>query len=84
MPDHEEKNQSKAGNAKAGKSKGRNFKKREDIALMKDLMTKARDGDSFIFEQKKSKRLEFSNQSLCVYDRHKITINDIFLNTNIK
>ena len=50
---------------------------------MRDLLSKARDKEDSIFTQGLSKRLEFSNMSLCVYDRHKILINDIFLNQNI-
>ena len=57
--------------------------KREDIDKMRELLSRARDKESSIFTQGLSKRLEFSNLSLRVYDRHRILINDIFLNENI-
>lgn len=64
-------------------SGGMGIRKRENISKMRDLLSKARDERSTLFTQGKSKRLEFSNLSLAVYDKHKILINDIFLNTNI-
>lgn len=57
--------------------------KREDIDKMRELLSRARDKEASIFTQGLSKRLEFSNLSLRVYDRHRILINDIFLNQNI-
>ena len=65
--------------AKAAKPGGQ---KREDVDKMRELLSRARDNTS-IFTQGLSKRLEFSNLSLRVYDRHRILINDIFLNQNI-
>lgn len=51
--------------------------------IIKDMITKARNKESILFQQKQAKRLDFSNISLCVYDKHKVLINDIFLNPNI-
>ena len=63
-------------------SGGMHKKKPDDKDKMRDLLTKARDKRSTLFTQGKSKRLEFSNLSLALYDRHKVHIKDIFLNTN--
>lgn len=60
------------------------IKKKENIPKMRDLISKAKDNKSSLFTQGLQRRLEFSNLSLCVYDRHKVLINDIFLNPNIK
>ena len=62
----------------------RHYKKKENIPKMRDLISKAKDNKSSLFMQGLQRRLEFSNLSLCVYDRHKVLINDIFLNPNIK
>ena len=51
---------------------------------MRDLLAKAREGASSLFTESMSKRIEFSNSSLRVYDGHTTLINDIFLNTEIK
>ena len=59
-------------------------RKRENINKMRDLLSKAKQNTSSLFTDVGStKRLEFSSGSLCVYDKHKILINDIFLNENI-
>ena len=59
-------------------------RKRENINKMRDLLSKAKQNTSSLFtEVGSTKRLEFSSGSLCVYDKHKILINDIFLNENI-
>jgi len=75
------------GKARGAGSRGKSVggrRKREDIGKMGDLLRKAREGSSSLFTQSMSKRIEFSTLSLCVYDRHRILINDIFLNPNIK
>ena len=70
-------------NGKKG-SGGTSIRKRENITKMRDLLSKAKQNNSSMFtDVGTSKRLEFSNLSLCVYDKHKILINDIFLNENI-
>jgi len=58
--------------------------KRENIPKMRDLLSKANAGDCPLFMQGMSKRLEFSQMSLCVYEGHKSLISNIFLNSNIK
>lgn len=66
-------------------------KKREDTDLMRDLLSKAKatyarfkGDDSCLFtDVGHSKRLEFSNQFVCMYDKHKNLVSDIFLNKNI-
>lgn len=60
-----------------------------DLISLFNVYSKARDCANeeripAIFSQGKSKRLEFSNISLCLYGGHKSLINDIFLNTSIK
>lgn len=83
---------SNAGGGADKKSKGTGpVRKRENIAKMRDLLSKAKatyannvGEDSCLFtDVGNSKRLEFSNMSLCVYEKHKNLINDIFLNKNI-
>jgi hypothetical protein len=65
-------------------SGGGSLRKRENITKMRDLLSKAKQNKSSIFtEVGESKRLEFSSNSICVYDKHKILINHIFLNENI-
>ena len=61
--------------------------KRENMAVIRDLISKAEGGRCPFLEQGMSntqKRLEFSSMSLCVYTGHKSLINDVFLNPNIK
>lgn len=70
--------------AVATHARNRGLKTREDVNQMKDLMTRAKNKESILFQQKQAKRLEFSNTSLCIYDKHKVLINDVFLNPNIK
>lgn len=60
-------------------------KKKENMSKMRDLLSKARAGEPSIFTQgKNSKRLEFSNLSLGVYDKHNAPAYDIFFNRNTK
>ena len=54
----------------------------ENEQLLRELLSKAREGRPAIFSQNRAKRLEFSNISLCLYGGHKSMINDIFFNDN--
>ena len=84
------KNKASGGADKKSKSPGA-VRKRVDIPKMRDLLSRAKatyaknvGEDSCLFtDVGNSKRLEFSNMSLRVYDKHKNLINDIFLNQNI-